>query len=129
MEKLDDFIRERQRWAEYYIEELRDIPWLNTPRPPEAGQHAWQSFVTRVDPQSAPASRNQIMEKLQTSGISTRPGTHAVHMLSYYRDRFGFLPGDYPGAHDADQNSMAIPLHNRMTYDDYSYVVETMKNL
>jgi dTDP-4-amino-4,6-dideoxygalactose transaminase len=73
--------------------------------------------------------RNEIMEKLQAAGISTRPGTHAVHMLTYYRERFGFAAGDYPGAHDADRNSMAIPLHNRMTHDDYSYVVEVIKSL
>ena len=129
LEKLDDFIRERQRWAEYYIEELRETPWLSTPQLPEDGQHAWQSFVTRVDPQLSPASRNEIMEKLQAVGISTRPGTHAVHMLAYYRERFGFVPGDYPGAHDADQNSMAIPLHNRMTADDYKYIVDAIKSL
>jgi dTDP-4-amino-4,6-dideoxygalactose transaminase len=129
LEKLDNFIRERQTWAEYYIEELRGISWLTTPKSPEGGQHAWQSFVTTVDPQTAPAPRNEIMERLQAAGISTRPGTHAVHMLAYYRERFGFVPGDYPDAYDADQNSMAIPLHNRMTPDDYSYVVEAIKRL
>lgn len=129
LEKLDMFIQERQVWAEYYIEELRNVPWLSTPEAPEGGRHAWQSFVTRVEPQSAPMPRNEIMEKLQAAGISTRPGTHAVHMLTYYRERFGFAAGDYPGAHDADRNSMAIPLHNRMTHDDYSYVVEVIKSL
>ena len=73
--------------------------------------------------------RNDIMEKLQAAGIATRPGTHAVHMLGYYRHRFGLNPEDYPGAYSCDTNTMAIPLHNRMTADDYSYVVDVLRSL
>ena len=127
--KLDRFIEERQRWAEFYHNELAAIGWLRMPVFPENGTHAWQAFVTYVDPQKAPMPRNDIMERLQAAGIATRPGTHAVHMLGYYRDRFGFNQGDYPGARDCDANTMAIPLHNRMTTDDYHYVVETIKAL
>ena len=127
--KLDRFIEERQRWAEFYHNKLAAIGWLRMPVFPENGNHAWQAFVTYVDPQKAPMPRNDIMERLQAAGIATRPGTHAVHMLGYYRDRFGFNQGDYPGARDCDANTMAIPLHNRMTKEDYAYIVETLHAL
>ena len=126
--KLEAFVAERQKWAEFYVSNLSEVDWLQLPQIPTEGQHAWQSFVTLVDAQTAPMSRNQLMERLQLSGISTRPGTHAVHMLGYYRDRFGFQPSDYPGAQLANDQSMAIPLHNQMTPDDYRYVVETIKS-
>lgn len=67
------------------------------------------------------------MEKLQEQGISTRPGTHAVHMLGYYRDRFGYSPDDLPAARDCDRHSMSIPLHNRMSEADYGYIVDALK--
>lgn len=127
--KLDRFIKERQQWAEYYRQALADLEWLGMPVFPDNGTHAWQAFVTSVDPRTAPMPRNDIMERLQAAGISTRPGTHAVHMLGYYRNRFGLKPGDYPGAADCDANTMAIPLHNRMTADDYRYVVDSMTAL
>jgi perosamine synthetase len=129
LSKLDKFISERQHWAEYYQDQLADIPWLRMPVFPENGTHAWQAFVTYVKPDNAPMPRNEIMEHLQAAGISTRPGTHAVHMLGYYRDRFEFEAKDYPGARDCNDNTMAIPLHNRMTEEDYRYVVETIKGL
>lgn len=129
MEKLSFFIKERQQWADFYCEELADIDWLRMPSRSVEGQHAWQSFVTHVDPVVAPAPRNHIMEKLQQQGISTRPGTHAVHMLSFYSQKYDLKPHDYPGAQDANDNSMSIPLHNRMTADDYKYVVHAIKML
>jgi dTDP-4-amino-4,6-dideoxygalactose transaminase len=129
MEKLSSFIKERQQWADFYCEELADVNWLRMPSRPTEGQHAWQSFVTHVDPASAPEPRNDIMEKLQQQGISTRPGTHAVHMLNFYSQKYDLKPHDYPGAQDANDNSMSIPLHNRMSADDYKYVVRVIKTL
>ena len=70
--------------------------------------------------------RNALMERLQAAGISTRPGTHAVHMLGLYRDRFGLSPDDFPGARDCDANTMAIPLHNRMSHEDHQHVIDTL---
>lgn len=129
LRKLDSFIEERHRWANYYAEQLSVIPWLRMPVFPSEGQHAWQSFATFVNPETAPFPRNVIMEKLQDRGISTRPATHAVHMLSYYERRYGFKPVDFPGAWSSNNHSMAIPLHNRMSEDDYRYVVAALTSL
>jgi dTDP-4-amino-4,6-dideoxygalactose transaminase len=124
--KLDRYIDERARWAEWYSKELADLKWLRTPELGSGGRHAWQAFVTYVDPAKAPAPRNEIMRELHSKGIATRPGTHAVHMLSYYADQFGLRPDDFPGARDCDRCTMAIPLHNRMTPDDYRYVSDAL---
>ncbi len=127
--KLDSFIDERSLAARYYRDRLSRLNWLRLPCEPVDGRHAWQSYITYVDPQQAPAPRNAIMERLQDKGIATRPGTHAVHMLGYYRDRFGFSADDFPNARDADRNSLAIPLHNRMSAEDYAYVADAILTL
>lgn len=129
IKKLDTFIDEREKWAAWYSEQLADIAWLRTPKVGADYKHGWQSFVTFVDESNAPFSRNEIMEKLQEHGISTRPGTHAVHMLNYYADKYGIQPSDYPGALAANEYSMSIPLHNRMVAEDYHYVVAVLKSL
>ena len=127
--KLDSFIDERDHWARWYMQELAAIPWLRMPQRAADGRHAWQAFVTYVDPARAPLPRNDIMERLQRQGIATRPGTHSVHLLGYYRDRLGLTPDDYPGARDCDAHTMAIPLHNRMVADDYAHVVAVLKDI
>ncbi|MBI4375245.1 MAG: DegT/DnrJ/EryC1/StrS family aminotransferase [Elusimicrobia bacterium] len=127
--KLDRFIEERHQYAEYYRETLANLGWLRMPVFPENGTHAWQAFVTYVDPTKSPMTRDKIMERLQAAGIATRPGTHAVHMLGYYRDRLGLKPEHFPAARDCDANTMALPLHNRMKKRDYEYIVEILHNL
>jgi perosamine synthetase len=127
--KLDGFIDERARWAAWYRAQLADCTWLRLPEEPEGGRHGWQAFVTYVDPDTAPMPRNEIMQRLKDRGIATRPGTHAVHMLEYYSERQGCSPDDYPAARDCNNNSMAIPLHNRMTADDYEYVASELRGI
>lgn len=128
LEKLHAFIKERQTLAEYYTEELSSIDWLSPQKvSSDITQHAWQAYVCYVDPSKAPMPRNDIMDIMQEKGIATRPGTHAVHMLTFYKEKYGIKPDDFPGAKDCDQNTMAIPLHNKMVKEDFDYIIGALK--
>lgn len=129
LSKLDRYIEERRRRANYYTEELTDVSWLRTPFVPVGYLHGWQGYVCYIDESRSPMPRNELMKTLYAKGIHTRPGTHAVHMLGLYRRGFGFTQEDFPGARDCDRYSMAIPLHNRMVAEDYEYVVKAIKEL
>lgn len=129
LKKLSSFIAERSDWADWYKEQLADIEWLSLPTFSEQFSHGWQSFVTYVDPTKAPRCRNDMMETLQAEGVSTRPGTHAIHMLDFYAKKYSFAAEDYPVSLGCAENTMAIPLHNKMTAADYEYVVEKLKQL
>jgi perosamine synthetase len=129
LSKLDGFISQRRKWAAFYAEQLADIDWLTTPSEPIDGVHAWQAYVCYVDPDLAPMPRNEIMDRLAAGGVSTRPGTHAIHMLGYYRRRLALAHGDLPVSRDCAMNTMAIPLHNRMSPEDYRYVVDQIREI
>lgn len=130
LKKLDRFIDEREKWARFYMTNLKDIDWIQLPIiNNNIYKHGWQSFVLLINEQTSPYSRNDIMDKLQEKGISTRPGTHAVHMLNFYKESFNISEDDFPGAKQANNFSMAIPLHNRMNAEDYEYVIHCIKSL
>lgn len=121
--KLNHFIAERQQWAEYYFERFADLEWLQMPALPFEGQHAWQSFVVRFR-DSAPVPRNEAMERLQDRGVSTRPGTHAIHMLGYYANSMGVDQRSLPGSKLCAETTLALPLHNRMSEADFARVAD-----
>lgn len=127
--RLDQLIAERRQWAEYYRRELADIDWLITPVIPQKCQHSWQAFVCRVDEDKAPLKCVEIMDYLHRKGISTRPGTHAVHLLGFYSHKYGLKSDDYPTASMLYKTTLALPLHNRMTANDYQRVVTALKEI
>lgn len=127
LSKLNKFINERQALAEYYTEKLQKLDWLKTPKVPDyITQHAWQAYVCYVEPGLAPLPRNDIMDILQQKGIATRPGTHAVHMLGFYKEKYKIHSDDYMGAKNCDQNTMAIPLHNKLSKEDLDYMIKAL---
>ena len=68
--------------------------------------------------------RNSWMIQLQKDGISTRPATHAVHMLSFYKKKYNLCPNDFPNSYFANDCSISLPLFHGMTENEQSYVIE-----
>jgi len=126
LSKLDAFVDERAQWAKWYSDELASLGWLRLPEEPEGGRHAWQAYVTVVD-EDAPIARNDLMARLHELGVATRPGTHSVPSTGYYRRRLDVETDSYPVATRLQEQTMAIPLHNRMTQDDYEHVVSAIR--
>ena len=129
LKKLDAFISERDKQASVYQENLSSISWLSLPTKPLEGTHAWQAFVTRVDHPRGSEFRNNVMESLEKEGIATRPGTHAIHLLGFYASKYDLKPDDFPNSLIANETTMAIPLHNRLTYGDQVRVINALKKV
>lgn len=127
--KLERFIAERRRLAARYDALLAGLPWIRPPVVPEGCDHAWQAYVTVVDPAAAPASRDGILARLHARGIAGRPGTHAVTRLGAYRGRYNAAAGAFPVAELLESRTLALPLHNRMGPEDVDAVVAALRAL
>ena len=128
LENSTGFIDERSRWAAFYRRELAKLDWLDLPGRTQSRTPRLAGLRDLCASGRAPLPRNQIMEFLQ-DGHRDATGNACVHMLGYYRNQFRLRPDDYPAARDCGNHSMAIPLHNRMTEDDYAYVAEALHAL
>jgi len=129
LSRLNGFISEREKWAQFYDRELASLNWIRTPARPEGCMISWQAYVCSVDENKAPCNRNSMMEFLQNMGVSTRPGTQAVHMLKYYRDKYNLHEDQFPVSKNAYYHSIALPLHNCMNEQDYHYVVDILRSM
>jgi dTDP-4-amino-4,6-dideoxygalactose transaminase len=69
------------------------------------------------------------MQSMEANAIATRPGTHAIHLLGFYAQKFGIIPQDFPNSLVASETSMAIPLHNRLSRKDQDRVIEVLRNI
>jgi len=127
--KLDRFIAERNEIAAAYARELAGIEWLRAPVTPEGYCHGWQSYVVMMDGKQAPMSRDAVMAALKEQGVDSRPGTHSVHMLGYYAARYGYKPDDYPVSRMCAEQTMALPMHNKMTIEDAARAAAALRSL
>lgn len=132
MDRASEIVSERQRLAGVYDLAFTGLPWLSTPKCPDDYVHGYQSYPCLFQPetitsQSMPRineERNIWMEDLLKAGVSTRPATHAVHMLTYYREKYGHKPEDFPNAWAANDCSISLPLFHGMTEKEQAHVIE-----
>ena len=132
MDRADAIVAERRRLASRFDEAFAELDWLQTPVCPEGFHHGYQSYACLFRTQSITTNsivqineaRNTWMDNLQHQGISTRPATHAVHMLSYYKDQYDLRPEDFPSAYAANHCSISLPLFHGMTESEQSAVIE-----
>ena len=132
MDRADDIVFERRRIAKKYDIAFENLDWLKTPLNKVGYDHGYQSYACFFEPEvinenSVPrinGMRNTWMDKLQKDGVSTRPATHAVHMLSYYKEKYGIKPVDFPNAYAADQCSISLPLFHGMKEDEQNFVID-----
>jgi perosamine synthetase len=132
MDRAQAIVDERRRLAAIYDEALKDLSWLQLPATIEGYDHGYQSYPCLFKPEeltmnsvkAVNEARNEWMDKLQKSGISTRPATHAVHMLKFYREKYNLKPEDFPNAYIANDCSISIPLFHGMKEEEQQYVIE-----
>ena len=136
MDRATAIITERQRLAGIYGASFKDVPWLRTPNAPAHAEHGFQSYPCLFKPEpicleSIPrinALRNEWMDQLQQAGISTRPATHAVHMLEFYRTKYGLQEAQFPNAYAANHCSISLPLFHGMSDAEQSYVIDKVRD-
>ena len=73
--------------------------------------------------------RAEFMNRLQIEGIGTQVLYIPVHLHPYYRDRYGFAPGNFPVAESYYRRALALPLYQSLTDSEQDRVVEIVQKL
>lgn len=119
LRKLPRFNARRAEIAAIYQRELSGIEGLGLPgTAPYEHVHPWHLF-TVLAPQRAP-----FMDRLKELGIGTGLHFEAVHLHTYYRERFGYREGMLPVAEEVCSRIVSLPLFPSMTEADAADVVE-----
>jgi perosamine synthetase len=85
---------------------------------------SWFVYVVRFDPE---IDRDRVIELLAECGIPSRPYFPSIHLQPFYRDRFGYEPGDFPAAEAASRATLALPFHPNMSTDAVDQVVSALE--
>lgn len=136
MNRAKEILEERSFIGKTYNKLFENLSWLKVSEYNQKYVHGYQSYpcifmpeeITIKSIKDINKKRNQFMEYLQEKGISTRPATHAIHMLGYYKKKYKFKPEDFPNAYAANDCSISFPLYNGLTLDEQNYVVKNVIN-
>ena len=125
VERLEAMLADRARVAALYGDALRDIDGLELPCPDSDGdRRSWFVYVVQL-PHGV--DRDSTIGALREHGVHAKPYLPAIHLMSFYRERFGHRDGEFPVCEDISARSLALPFFPEMEEGQVERVVEAVR--
>lgn len=94
-------------------------------------EHAWHIYALQLrpewfswyEPRDPSIVRDRFIEELARRKIGTSVHFIPIHLHPYYRDRYGWKPGDFPNAFHAYERLVSLPLFPAMSDGDADDVI------
>jgi len=125
MSRLGEMIEGRRRVAGLYREALAGVDGLTLPCEDRGHERrGWFVFVVQL-PRGL--DRDETVRGLLARGIQSKPYLPAIHLMSYYRERFGHREGEFPVCEDVAARSIALPFFPEMSEGQVECVADELQ--
>ena len=117
---LDQWIEQRRRVADYYLQELNNVSDLILPLPASWASHVWHLFVIRTP------DRDNLKRFLSERGIET--GIHYPFALPKLR-AYSHLhqQSERMQANEFDSMLLSLPIGEHLTDEDLRFIVASVR--
>jgi perosamine synthetase len=123
--RLEEMLAARAAVARGYREALAEIEGLELPCPNANGnRRGWFVFVVQIP---TGVDRDEVVRALAARGIQSKPYLPAIHLMSFYRERFGHREGEFPVCEDMAARSLALPFFPEMSEGQLTRVSEGLR--
>ncbi len=127
LERLDEMLAGRSRVAGLYGSALAGIDGLGLPCADVGqAQRGWFVYVVQL-PRGF--GRDGVVRELASRAIPSKPYFPAIHLMSYYREQFGYQEGEFPVCEDVADRSIALPFFPEMTESQVEQVAESLREV
>lgn len=126
MRRLPEILEKRQRVAEMYMSRLMDSHDVILPNVLEASTLSWFVFVVRLASTYTREERDRIIAGMLRHEVGAKDYFPCIHTQPFYREKFGYAPGDFPIAESVSTRTIALPFYNDLTEEDVDFVVRTL---
>jgi perosamine synthetase len=127
LQHLDAMLAGRVRVAGLYRSALGEVEGLTLPCPDlDGNRRGWFVFVVQLPPG---IDRDETVIALGQRGIPSKPYFPAIHLMTFYRQRFGHREGEFPVCEDVAARSIALPFHPELSEGQVAHVTAVLRDV
>jgi dTDP-4-amino-4,6-dideoxygalactose transaminase len=127
IDRLDDYRQKRQNLEALYRELLMEVEGLDFIEGPQKREMSAHHLFTVLLPKNI--LRDEVIKKMEESGIGCAVNYRGLHTLTYFREKFGYRPEDFPIANEIGNRTISLPLYPKLTEEEVKIVSETLKKV
>ncbi|WP_346886278.1 DegT/DnrJ/EryC1/StrS aminotransferase family protein [Clostridium sp. UBA4395] len=129
MNKLSAMQDRRKEIVKKYEEGFSTLDGIKLPPEADYTTHSWHLYVVRLELDKLTIDRDKFIELMGEANIGTSVHFIPVHLMSYYRENFGYKEGDFPVAESYFDTILSLPLYPKMNDDDVEDVINAVTNI
>ncbi|MFA5410258.1 MAG: UDP-4-amino-4,6-dideoxy-N-acetyl-beta-L-altrosamine transaminase [Candidatus Omnitrophota bacterium] len=123
LKKLDRVVKIKKFLADNYNTHFSSLKMVRLPYSRPATYPAYHLYVIRVGKNK----RNALYNYLRKNNILTQVNYVPVHLLSYYRNKFGYKAGDFPVAERYYDECLSLPLYAGLSRNQQMRVIDSVR--
>jgi dTDP-4-amino-4,6-dideoxygalactose transaminase len=127
--RLDGFLARRRAVAAAYAAAFAPLAAFDLPVEREDCDSAWHLFPLRLRPGALKIDRDTFIDEMRNRNIGTSVHFIPLHTFTYYREKYGYLPGDYPVALGEFERLVSLPLHPGLGDADVADVIAAVTDI
>ncbi|OEU50565.1 MAG: hypothetical protein BA866_07130 [Desulfobulbaceae bacterium S5133MH15] len=125
LKKIEKNYEARRIIYNKYIKGIKNIPGIDYPKIVTNSRSAFHLFTIWVDQDK----RDYIVQELGRKGIGVAVNYRAIHLLKYFRERFGYKSGIFPLAEIIGDSTISLPIYPKISDQDIEFAVQTLKKI
>ena len=129
LSRIDEIIAERRRVQALYRERLAEESRVRLQRISPDVEMSWFVLVVRLSDEYDQSDRGRILKAMAARGIGCSDYFAPIHLQPFYRERFGYKPGDFPVCEAVAARTIALPFHHELTAEDVDTVGRELRSL
>ncbi|MFH1843165.1 MAG: DegT/DnrJ/EryC1/StrS aminotransferase family protein [bacterium] len=129
LRKLPRFAERRRQVVTAYHSGLTELGICQLPVERPEVEHAWHLYPIRLHLDRLAIDRDGFLAEMHQHNIGTSVHFIPIHLLAYYREKYGYRPEDFPVALDCFQRLITLPLNPGLQAVDVEDVLQAVREV
>jgi len=122
LDKIEERLKKREKICQIYNNAFKNIKNIQIPEILPKTKPARYIYTIQVDPKK----RDKIIHQLQKKGIGIAVNFRPIHLMKYYRKKYGYKKGMYPNAEKIGASTITLPLYPKLTRKEVRYIIRSV---
>ncbi|KKT29444.1 hypothetical protein A3G55_00580 [Candidatus Giovannonibacteria bacterium RIFCSPLOWO2_12_FULL_44_25] len=125
IDNLDGFLAKKEAIARIYDNGFSGNPYISKPAVLVNSRHARHLYTIFVNS----LRRDEYLHALQEASVGVAVNFRPIHLMRYYREKYGYKEGDFPVAENIGASTITLPFYQKLAQEEISYVIDTVNNI
>lgn len=122
LDRVEDYLQRKEEICQKYntaFSKIKDIKLLDVLPQVKHARHLYIILVPALH-------RDKILAQIKQKGVGAIVNYQPIHLLSYYKNKYGYSEGDFPVAEEIGASTISLPLYPKLTDQEVDYIIEVV---